>query len=149
MANESSEVATRSSWNIHGVPKKRAPLNFSGRFSDAEYEQIKVGLIPDGMDDKWFMFFEAPWLYLHSSWTGFCIYGVRLEASAEGATIVEAWVNRDKKQWGAPANANYDVLWLRFFIDALLLNKPTPFPGKASPLAQHILTGRVFPDASG
>jgi hypothetical protein len=47
-------------------------------------------------------------------------------------------------------NAKYDAIWLRWLIDAFLLKKPTPFPWtKASPLAQHVLTGRVFPDALG
>jgi hypothetical protein len=116
MANESAAVATRSSWTVHRCPTKRSPLNLAGTCSEAEYEQIKAGLIPDGMDDKWFMFFEAPWLYVHHSWTGFCVYGVRFEPSSQGATIVEAWVNRNKKQYRV-TNDEYDAIWLKFLID--------------------------------
>jgi hypothetical protein len=51
------------------------------------------------MDDKWFIFFEKGWLYFHRSWTGHCIYAVRLDGSPAGVRIVEAWANRDREQY--------------------------------------------------
>jgi hypothetical protein len=39
-----------------------------------------LGCIPRDMDDRWFIYLEGEWVHLHRSWTGFCIYQVRLEA---------------------------------------------------------------------
>jgi hypothetical protein len=136
------EIATRSSWITRPLPAERAALNMVGTYEPADFDRIKAGLIPDGMDDKWFMFYEAPWLYAHDSWLGFCVFGVKFEVLAEGAEIVESWVSRDTEQWGG-TNTGFEARFLTFLIDALLLNKPVPFPGAASPLAQHILVGRV------
>ena len=44
------------------------------------------------------MFFEDPWLHLHRSWTGFCIYQVRLEPRDAGVEATDVIVNRDPSQ---------------------------------------------------
>ena len=61
----------------------------------ADFKRIKRGFIPREMEDKWFIFFEEPWLYFHRSWTGKCIYAVRFESSATKASAVESWVNKN------------------------------------------------------
>ena len=64
------------------------------------------------MDDKWFFYLEKDWLYIHRSWTGFCIFQVRLERFEDGYQIAEAWVNDDPEQ-------RYDkfvLLWIGFLI---------------------------------
>ena len=62
-------------------------------------------------------------------------------------SLAESWANRNEEQWGV-TDDEFDARWLKFLIDSLLLKSRVPFPGAASPLAQHILTGRVFPDGS-
>ena len=96
-------------------------------YSPAEFERIKAGLIPLEMEDKWFVFFETPWLYLHRSWTGFCVYGVRLEALPEGAEVVESWVSRNAEQYRG-TDIHHEERILTFLIDALLLGKMVAFP---------------------
>ena len=145
MAEISGVVATRSSWSVHPPPVKRAALRLGAAYDQAECARIRAGLVPEDMDDKWFMFFEEPWLYVHHSWSGFCIYGVRFEASPDGSRIVESWANRNEAEWGATSE-EHDARFLQFLIDALLVHKPVPFPGAASPLTQHILIGRVLPE---
>jgi hypothetical protein len=68
-------------------------------FTDAEGERLMLGHIPRNMEDKWFIFFEAGWLYFHRSWTGHCIYGVRLDGSPVGVGVVESWASRDRSQY--------------------------------------------------
>jgi hypothetical protein len=80
-------------------PTLRADLGLSHSYTAPEFEQIRRGFVPMDMEEKWFIYYEEPWLYIHRSWTGFCIYGVRFEASASGASIVESWVNRDSEQY--------------------------------------------------
>ncbi len=123
----SRPVATRESRKLHPPPDNRAQLDFREAYTSSEFEQIKAGLIPMVMEDKWFMFFEAPWLYAHRSWTGFCIYGVRFEASAHGATSVEAWVSRDANQY-RETRIEEDQQILRFLIEAFLLKRAVALP---------------------
>jgi hypothetical protein len=49
-----------------------------------------------------FIFFESGWLYFHRSWTGACIYGVRLDGSPAGVRVVEAWASRDVDHYNSP-----------------------------------------------
>ncbi|MEH1942878.1 MAG: hypothetical protein V7L01_22030 [Nostoc sp.] len=67
-------------------------------YSQEEFDRIAAGVIPEQMEDKWFIFYEAPWLYLHRSWTGFCIFKVRFEVVGESVKIAEVHVNRDPAQ---------------------------------------------------
>jgi hypothetical protein len=52
------------------------PIPFQATFSPTELSRLRKGLIPKSMDDKWFIYFESPYLYLHRSWTGKLIYRV-------------------------------------------------------------------------
>ncbi len=88
-------------------------------YSASEFERIKAGLIPREMEDQWFMFFEAPWLFIHRSWTGYGIDGVRLEPSSEGMAVAESWVSRNNEQHGH-TRTDDDQTLLTFLIDALL-----------------------------
>ncbi|MHC5722873.1 MAG: hypothetical protein ACYTXY_01725, partial [Nostoc sp.] len=67
-------------------------------YSQEEFDRIAAGVIPEQMEDKWFIFYEAPWVYLHRSWTGFCIFKVRFEVVGESVKIAEVYVNRDPTQ---------------------------------------------------
>jgi hypothetical protein len=79
------------------------------------------------MEDKWFIFFEAPCLYLHRSWTGVCIYVVRCREDGAGAVVEEAWANRDPAEYRRTDDA-YDARLLGYLIDRLLLSLPAEFP---------------------
>src|SRR5437870_4568424 len=122
MTDSQRPTATRASWKIHACPTERAALTLSAVYSPAEFARIKRGLIPVNMEDKWFVFFETPWLYLHRSWTGFCEYGVRLESAPQGVQIVESWVSRDQEQRRG-TDTESDERLLTFLIDAMLLGK--------------------------
>ena len=65
-----SKRATRDSWETSEPPEAREPLGYERVFSDAEGERLRQGLIPQEMEDKWFVYFEDGWLHLHRCWTG-------------------------------------------------------------------------------
>jgi hypothetical protein len=102
------------------------------------------------MEDKWAITFEDSWLYFHRSWTGACIYGLRFERSADGVSVVESWVNRDKAQYSVTA-IEYDRAMVRFLIDALILGKQAVFPdppgeartGWTKAIYEHAVVGRI------
>ncbi len=127
MTNSNSpEIANRHSvdnwlW-VRPMPESRKRLPVEREFSQEEYEQISLGIIPHGMDDRWFIFLEEDWLYFHYSWTGLCIYQCRLEKRGDGYLLAEAWVNRDSDQYGR-TDDDYDATLLRRLVDDYLLQK--------------------------
>lgn len=109
------------------MPETRTRLSLERIFSQDEYEQIRLGHISLDMDDRWDIYLENEWLYLNRSWTGFCIYQVRLEAVENTYRIAEVWVNRDRDQYRG-SDDSHDAAFLSFLIDRALLGRDTPYP---------------------
>jgi len=68
-------AATRDDWETTPLPTARASISLDRTYNAAEFMRIREGNVPQEMEDRWFVFYEEPWLHLHRSWTGF---GVRL-----------------------------------------------------------------------
>ncbi len=122
------EQATRESWKGIPLPEERERLDISHAFTGEEYERVRMGFIPAEMEDKWFIYLEDGWLSCHRSWTGYCIFRIRLEATNGGYAIAEAWVNRDSAQYRSLADSPYDAALAIFLIDGILLHKEVPIP---------------------
>jgi hypothetical protein len=67
------KLATRHDWKIEPMPEARAAIPYTRVFDPAEHARLIRGIVPEEMEDKWFVFYEAPWLWFHPSWTGFAI----------------------------------------------------------------------------
>ena len=125
---ESHQIANRSSrGKLSSLPTAHKNLRFRREFTVEEYDRLARGVIPQAMEDKWFIFLEAEYLYFHRSWTGFLIYQIRLNKEGEKYFVDETLVNREPEQYKA-TDDEYDVTFLGFLIDNLLLGKQTPFP---------------------
>jgi hypothetical protein len=149
MAGDSPDTlpATRRSWTNHPLPQKRSRLTLRREFTGQEYEALRRGLIPEAMEDKWFIYMEGNTLFFHRSWTGFCIYQLILSQEGEGYAVAEALVNRDPGQYSG-GGESYDVKLLTFLVDNLLLGEVSTFPipagvpaGVASGLYHHHVAG--------
>ncbi len=104
--------ATRSDWKIQPMPELKTQLQVEEVFTKEEYTYLSWGFIPVSMDDKWFFYLEEDWLHIYCSWSGFCIFQVRLERFEDGYQVAEAWVNDDPEQ-------RYDkfiLMWISFLI---------------------------------
>lgn len=66
-------------------PFKRVPLR-NLTLTTKEYARLSLGLIPEEMEDKWFIYLEDNKLYCHRSWTGLCAYIVEFAPCEEGYT---------------------------------------------------------------
>ena len=119
--------ATKDSWTTRPLPRQRARLAANWRYSQDEFQRVLKGLIPEVMEDKWFIFFEAGWLYFHRSWTGNCIFQAQFRETDAGWAVTQFLVNRDPDQYQSDSD-DYDRQLLRFLIDSLLLGKPAEFP---------------------
>ena len=134
--------ATRGSLKTKPLPEARAPLSYERRFDAKELERLTVGLLPQQMEDRWFIYSEDDWLYFHRSWTGTCIYAVRLGAAGAGKKVVETWVNRDPEQY-KKADDLYDTEILGYLVERLLLGRRVSFPGGAPARSDSVLRLQV------
>jgi len=127
-------IATRYSfWDVlRPMSALREQVPFARTFTREEYDVIARGLIPAGMDDRWFIFLENDQLYFHRSWTGTCVYQITLDRTAGDSIVVtDALVNRNPDEYKI-ADDQFDVALLTFIIDSLLLGRPAQLPVRSS-----------------
>ena len=122
-----SKPATQNDWKTTDMPKARANLKVERVFSSEEMERIKYGLIPEEMEDKWFIYYEEDRLYFHRSWTGYRIYVVEFQKWEDQFVISRVQANRDAEQY-TEKDDEYDAKMLLFLIDLLLLGRAPEFP---------------------
>ena len=141
------EIATKDSWTTHPLPEKHARLAASWTFTWQEFCQMKRGLIPEQMEDKWFIYYTDDWLRFHRSWTGYCIYQVNFRERDGTIEVAQILVSRDVEQYRESSDEN-DLMLLKFLIDSLLLGNEADFRqkddinGVTAALYQHHLVGR-------
>jgi hypothetical protein len=110
------------------MPPEVERLDVERGYSRDEFAWLCFGVVPASMDEKWFVYYEAPWLSLHRSWTGTCVYRVRFEPDGEGARIAEAIVNREGGGHG-PADAGQ----LLYLLDSVVERNARRLRGRVPP----------------
>jgi len=150
--------ATRASWQNEPMPSIKQQLTLRRAYLPKEYALLARGLVPEQMEDKWFIFFENDRLYLCRSWTGYCIYEAAFSEQDGQHVIAKAWVNRDPGQYNS-TDDEYDIALLRYLMDHLLLGYRVSFPQRSdldqdqNVLYQWSLVGRgregIEPDSPG
>ena len=118
---------TEHSYNAKPMPAETATLDYSAEFTQADYQRFARGLIPQQMEDKWFILLKGSTLNLHRGWTGFCIFQVELEKKGNAYAVRAARVNRNPEQYGGTDDA-YDAKVLHYLISNLLLGKEVELP---------------------
>ena len=144
------EKATRDAWKTLPASEPFVSLPLEGFFSDAQFARIRHGLIPKEMEDKWFVYFDEPWLLLHRSWTGQLVYRVRFESTDGGMRVVLAEVIDARDRYSRSSD-EFEARLLDFLIRRLLLGEPVPFPiedANPSPPGafQHHIAGTGGPE---
>lgn len=110
------------------MPKERAQIKVERSYHPGQWDRISLGLVPQEMEDKWFIYEEGGWIYIHRSWTGVCIYKIRFEKTEDSLQIVEAYANRNPEQYTNTDN-KYDIQFIAWIIDCFLLGEEdTPYP---------------------
>ena len=121
------KAAKSTDWKTEALPSRRAIIRLDRIFSPQEMQRIRKGLVPEQMEDKWFVYWKDGTLFLHRSWTGFCIYVVRFVAEGGSCRMIEAYANREPEQYGETSNER-DAEMISFLIDTLLLHWEAAFP---------------------
>ena len=121
------ESAKPTDWKTKALPSKRATIALNRTFSLREMKRIRRGLVPEQMEDKWFIYWEDDVLSFYRSWTGNCIYVVRFAAEGDRYRMVEADVNRDPEQYSETSDER-DAKMISYLVDVLLLHQESRFP---------------------
>ena len=130
-------AATADSWE-HEPFTAGTRIPYEATFAADDVARLEAGLVPETMEDKWFVHFEAPYVFLHRSWTGKPVYRVELKRESNSASVVEALWAGDASA-ADEANTAYQALLLEFLIANLLLGQARPFPRPAD--AQEAVPG--------
>lgn len=106
-------VATRDSWenSLIETPHEirlETPLCLS----ETQFQHLKMGFIPQCMEDKWFMFYENEQCYIHRSWTGFGIYQAQIQKTKTGYEIDSFHVERNADKYKNTNDAEDTRLFL-------------------------------------
>jgi hypothetical protein len=121
------DIAKPDSWDTNPMPEHSTELDYSESFSLKDFEKISRGLIPQCMEDKWFIYLEGNILNFHRSWKGNCIYQIEFSRDSEKYTATRAIANRDPDQYKQDDDS-YDSQMIHFLISNFLLGENEPFP---------------------
>ena len=148
--------AHATDWKSSPMPEARTTVRLDRGFDDEEMATIRRGIVPDQMEDKWFIYWDKDQLYFHRSWSGACIYVVSFHVDEHGYRMISAEVNRDPEQY-SQTNDEFDARLVSYLIDVLLLRHEASYPDEdqfvpKDPLAMWSLVGRAavgeHPDSS-
>jgi hypothetical protein len=90
-------------------------------------QRIVRGIIPEQMEDKWFVYYDQGILNFHRSWTGYCVYRLHTDDNGRELNFNQAEVNRDPEQY-QETDDDADARMIPYLIDTLLLGRPAQFP---------------------
>lgn len=121
--------ATKEDWEIYPMPSKNASFTIKRHFTNEEIDNLKLGHIPEEMEDRWFSYFEDNKLYIHRSWSGICIYIVEFNFKSNFISKFiskfipnkhKVIVNRDDNQY-ACTDIDEDIEQLNYLLDLFVL----------------------------
>lgn len=98
MSKKPNVPVVKTDWKTVEMPESHDLFSINRKFTEEEMENLKYGFLPQEMEDKWFWYFEEGKLYIHRSWTGFCIYIAAFSDDPQDSTI-QVTVNRDPSQY--------------------------------------------------
>ena len=102
------------------LPKQRVQIPFERSFTQSEFSRLSRGFVAGRMEDRWHVFFRDPWLTFVRSWSGFCVYKVRIERDGAEYTVAKVLINRDRRQYGGD-DTREEATLLSFLIDGMLV----------------------------
>lgn len=88
-------MTTKADWKTVEMPERTAAFVLEKSYTESEMEAVREGHKPQEMEDKWFLYHEGEKLFIHRSWTGYCIYIVDFAEPGK----LRVTVNRDPEQY--------------------------------------------------
>ena len=138
--------ANKKSWKTEPFGEV-LEIPYTAFFSSEEFEKLKIGLVPEVMEDKWFIYFNNNELRYYRSWTGFPVFKVLLKSVGNDYAVNSASASKQTiDSWGE----DYSAAILNFLTSNLLLGKSEPFPKRTDVkeqlpgMMQHGLSGSGY-----
>ena len=113
------EPEKENEWEAMPLPEQHESIVLNRTLSSEETQYLLLGYRPISMDDKWFIYTKHEWIYFHRSWTGFCIFKIKLVLEAGKYILTEALVNRNPNQFNS-AGSESDVELINRVIDIIV-----------------------------
>ncbi|MEO3402367.1 hypothetical protein AAFN85_00590 [Mucilaginibacter sp. CAU 1740] len=113
------DPVNENDWKTMPLPEQQEGLALNRTLSDEESKYLLPGHRPRDMDDRWFIYIKDQWMYFHRSWTGVCIFKIRLILANGKYTLTEGFVNRDPEQFKS-TSVEADVDMLNRVIDIIV-----------------------------
>ncbi len=108
-------MVRKDDWKTIEIPEQVEEFVLEKVLTCEDVKLIREGHKPEEMEDKWFMYCENGKLFIHRSWTGYCIYIVEL--SEDG--ILKITVNRNPEQY-KENDVERDKIQLNILINGLI-----------------------------
>jgi hypothetical protein len=139
-------IAKKDDWQNVPLPEAKKVLLYKREFTKEEMDLMQVGILPNQMEDKWFIYFDDNVLHFHRSWTGTEIFQLVFISVDSHYVVESAIVNREPTQYNQQDD-DFDIKLLDYLIDRLLLSKRVAFPENITieqdkqPLYRHSWVG--------
>ena len=108
-------------------PRRMRVLKYARQLSWPEYTQVRRGLVPTSVAEKWLIYRWGSKIFFRRSGNGTLVYRVRFAPEGGGFAAVETHVNADSEQLD-PLSPEYDCRMLDYLVDRLLLGRKVSFP---------------------
>ena len=92
---ETPRAATKKSWKNRPMPEKNVTVPMDIGLTAGQMARVRLGHIPEAMEDHWFMYCSEHTIHYHRSWTGYCIFEAEFEARGDGYVITSLTINQD------------------------------------------------------
>ena len=117
---------TKDMWKTIPIAENADQLPANKLYHLEQWDQISRGLMPEEMEDKWFIYEENYWVYFHRSWTGICIFKAHFSIQGENLVLDEAFVDAETLGENLVRKDRYQD-FLYWLVDHFLLGKDIPF----------------------
>ncbi len=109
-------MVKKTDWMTMEMPEAYEVFSFEYPLAGSDIELLKMGILPVGPKDDWFVYSEDNKLYIHRSRTGYCIYIITIK---EPMAALEVCVNRNPEQYMETdyrKDARYLTVLLNLFV---------------------------------
>ena len=93
------DIVRKSDRTTVDMPNHYEVAILNRSLTEEQYQTLISGFKPGGTDDRWFLYVKDNWVYLHRSWTGHCIFKLKLQAISGNMMLTEIHINRDLDQY--------------------------------------------------
>ena len=110
--------ATRNSWtNIKFDKPKYVEAHMA--ISNEQFDIIRRGIIPEEMEDKWFIYYARGIIHFFRSWTGYEIFRAKIQKTVGGYLIDGFQVETNQEKYRCPSDEENIACFIGLFENVL------------------------------